>query len=476
LSVKYKLFFTLLLATGLVVVGMYVFMQWSFERGFVRLVEARQQEAIDALASRLAESYAEDGGWGRLGADKRLWVRLLLEARGHRPGRRMPWLRGAFRDPSNTWPPPMPRRGPERPFKPLELRLMLLDADRTVIYGRPAQVERLSLNPIRHEGRVVGYLGVVPGPPIDQLWDIRFVEQQTESFVVIALAMVLFSALLALPIAHGLVRPLRAFTEASRSLAEGDFETRIPARSNDELGRLARDFNELARALERNEGLRRQWVADISHELRTPLSVLRGELEALQDGVRPVDGSAIDSLYADTLRLQRLVDDLYELSMSDLGALEYRKVPLDPVAILDADLQALAPELDARGIVLQRDSRLAGPVEIPGDPDRLSQLFRNLLQNTLRYTDPGGRLEVRVGREGHDLTLDLMDSAPGVAPEDLSRLFDRLYRAETSRSRAHGGAGLGLAICRTIVEAHGGRISAQASPLGGLWVRVTLPV
>jgi len=356
----------------------------------------------------------------------------------------------------------------------LARRLRLLDADQRLIFGKSGEVGRLELFPIERDGETVGYLGLLPGAALHDVGEVRFFEQQNQAFLVIALVTVLLSALLAFPMARRLVTPLRDFTSGARALAAGRYSTRIRLDARDELGDLARDFNELALALERTERQRRQWVADISHELRTPLSVLRGELEALQDGVRPLSAASVDSLHADVLRLAHLVEDLYELSMSDVGALRYRKVPTEPLEVLEEDLDGMAGEFGRRRIAVELQDRLRGRAVIHADPDRLSQLFRNLLKNTLRYTDPGGRLLIGVGREGGRLTIDFQDSAPGVSVADLGHLFERFYRVEASRSRTHGGAGLGLAICRNIVEAHEGAIVARASPLGGLWVRVEL--
>ncbi|MCI0653989.1 MAG: ATP-binding protein, partial [Methylococcaceae bacterium] len=377
---------------------------------------------------------------------------------------------------TNEWPPHLPKPDPARRYVPLSYRLMLLASDKSMIFGRKESVDRLSLNPIRVKGRTVGYVGVLPGPALNELGEIQFLERQGKSFVIIAVLMVLFSAGLALPLAHTLVRPLGRITAASKSLALGHYEVRVPVQSDDELGRLARDFNELARALGKTEQNRRQWVADISHELRTPLSVLRGELEALQDGVRPLERAAIDSLYADVMRLGRLVEDLYQLSMADLGALSYRKTAIDPVEILEDDLKALRNEFHRRDIKVTLTNRLDRIVALHADPDRLSQLFRNLLNNTLRYTDQGGKLKIRIDREGGNLVLEFQDSAPGVTEPELSRLFERFYRVEVSRSRNLGGAGLGLALCRSIVEAHNGRITARPSPFGGLGIRIDLPL
>lgn len=452
LTIRHKLFLTLLAAITLVVAVMYGFMHWSFQHGFVGFVESRQQARVERLSEQLAEIHAGEGGWDGLLQDRRRWRYLLAE------GREMPG-HGMGRGPGGG-----------------AAGLVLLDADKTVLFGRRAGTGTLNLSPIRVDGRIVGYLGRPPGKPLSELVDERFFEAQRRSFFWIALLVGALAVALSWPLANTLVRPLRRVTEAARSLAAGRFQARVPVRGNDELADLARDFNLLAQTLERTEAGRREWMADISHELRTPLSLLRAELEAMQDGVRPLGAAAIASLQADVARLSRLVEDLYQLSMADLGAMSYRKRPVDPVALLKDDAESLLGEFERKGLALTLRDSLAEAVTLHADPDRLSQLFRNLMQNSLRYTDAGGRLEIVVGLANGILTLDFDDTAPGVPETALARLFERFYRVEASRSRASGGAGLGLAICRSIVEAHDGRIEARPSPLGGVGIHIELPV
>lgn len=473
LSIRHKIFLVLLLAIGLVVASMVVFTEISLERLFVRFIDDRQQVRINGIAEHLENEYAQSGGWRRVDDDPLIWTRMLLadsqEATKHHPVRTAP-------DDSRAEQLLARIKLVEGGFLRADRRVMLLDADRSIIYGDADLTDLLTLRPLIVDQRTVGYLGILPGPSLSDMSAAHFLDQQTKAFALMALTVMLVSAALAYVFANRLLQPLRSITEGSRALAEGRYGTRVPTRGADELGRLAKDFNSLAEALQQNEGIRRQWVADISHEIRTPLAVLRGEIEALQDGVRPVDIHAINSLHGEILRLGRLVDDLYELSMSDLGALQYHKTSVDPLAILEDDLKTHAEEFRAADIEVTLDNRLTGPVSLNADPDRLEQLFYNLLSNTLRYTDAGGRLVIRASRDDDRLVLDFMDSAPGVPEEDLPRLFERLFRVELSRSRAYGGAGLGLAICRNIVHAHGGNISAQPSSLGGVWVRVTLPL
>ena len=232
----------------------------------------------------------------------------------------------------------------------------------------------------------------------------------------------------------------------------------------------------MALTLEKNEKARRQWVADISHELRTPLAVLRGEIEALLEGIRSTTPESIRSLHAEVLRLNRLVDDLYQLALSDLGTLTYHKENLDLAEILRDFIEPYGAEFARKSIRFSADIAQGFEITVFADSERLHQLFANLIDNSLKYTDTGGELIIRLTCSTGQATVDFEDSAPGVPEEELDRLFDRLYRVEASRSRSSGGAGLGLAICKNIVEAHEGTISAHPSPLGGVLIRVTMPV
>jgi two-component system sensor histidine kinase BaeS len=329
---------------------------------------------------------------------------------------------------------------------------------------------------VTHKGETVGYLGLLPPRHFLNPQQLQFLSRQKLSLVLAGTGMVLVAVIFSLPLANRLVRPIRAMAAATHHVASGKYAVRVPVSSSDELGQLARDFNAMAHTLEKNEKERRQWVADISHELRTPLAVLRGEVEALLDGIRPVTRDTIRSLHAEVLRLHRLVDDLYQLSISDLGALAYRKEDLDLGGVLRDSIDHYRAEFSRKGITLEVNLPEGLEMPIFGDPERLSQLFGNLLDNTLKYTDEGGILVIRLEYRRGQAMAEFEDSAPGVPEAELGRLFERLYRLEGPRGKASGGAGLGLAICRNIVEAHEGAISAHPSPLGGVLIRVTLPV
>lgn len=219
--------------------------------------------------------------------------------------------------------------------------------------------------------------------------------------------------------------------------------------------------------------MRRDFMADISHELRTPLAVLRGELEAIQDGVRKFTPETLASLQAEVGTLTKLVDDLHQLSMSDEGALAYQKAPVDLIPLLEVAGGAFRERFASRGLKLQFS--LPDSITVFGDRDRLMQLFNNLLENSLRYTDSGGSLKISAEQHDKTVRLTFADSAPGVSDDQLQKLFERFYRTEGSAT-APAWFGLGLAICLNIVEAHNGRIIAAHSPFGGLSITVELPL
>ncbi|WP_240905682.1 ATP-binding protein [Thiorhodococcus mannitoliphagus] len=486
MSIHSKLFLTILFACLVVLVGSHAVVQWSFQRGLVELADAREQDRINRIADRLVDIYRRQLSWEPLLESPSLWVSALVGRRepffeiGPEPGRldrRPPWMRHA-QPPAGVWPPHealdhLSNR--ERPA-PLELRLMLLDAHGKVLYGREPFIADARRIPLELEDETIGELALLPGSPIPESAELRFRATQGDRLWMIALATLLLSAALAYPLSVRFVRPVRSFQDTARRLATGDFSARVRTYGSDEIARLGGDINALAAALDKNERARRRWAADISHELRTPIALLRAEIEALQDGMRPFDRSALDTLHGDTLRLGRLVDDLYELSTSDLGALGYRMEETDVVDVLASDADAFRRSFSDADLTLALNIEPTEPVYVHADAQRLSQLFRNLMSNSQQYTDPGGGLSIALSRRDKEVLIDFQDTPPDVPTEALSKLFDRLYRVDASRSRHTGGSGLGLAIVKNIVDAHDGTISAHPSPTGGLWLRITLPV
>jgi two-component system sensor histidine kinase BaeS len=454
-----KLFLALLAVSVVVVLAMGVAARASFTRGFLGYINEQGIARIDAVVPALAAAYREHGDWEFLRSKPRNWFELMRPARD------------PAADKSAPRSPP-----PESDLTGIVLRVTLLDEQRRFVIGNRGEIgPQAAMRPIVVDDRTVGWLAIVPFQQVTSAADVRFQQQQLHSSWIIAALSVLLAAALAFWLSRWLLAPVKRIAAATHRLAAGDYSSRVEVSSGDEIGRLAEDFNQLALALGKNEQMRRAFMADVSHELRTPLAVLGGELEALEDGVRKLTPEALKSLQAEVKTLSKLVSDLYDLSLSDVGALAYRKADVDVADVLQLTLGAFRKRLAERHITL--DAVLPeAPVIVLADEGRLQQLFNNLIENSLRYTDAGGQLYVSCRENAGRVEIDFQDSKPGVEDALLPKLFERFYRVEGSRNRASGGAGLGLAICRNIVEAHEGRIEARHSPLGGLWIALSLPL
>jgi signal transduction histidine kinase len=276
-------------------------------------------------------------------------------------------------------------------------------------------------------------------------------------------------------LARGMTKPLRDMADAARKMEHGDYRQRVKTASRDEVGELADAFNRMSGELESVERLRRELVANVSHELKTPISALRAHIENLLDGIEAPDPQVLQVMLQQAERLSRLVDQLLDLSRLESGdvPLERQVLPLPPL------VSRVVSEIDVfragRGVRV----RNAIPEELPavwGDPERVHQVLFNLLDNAVRYTPEGGEVVVSASRHNGSCAVEVSDNGPGIPAEHLPRLFERFYRVDTARSRNEGGTGIGLAIARSVVEAHGGRIWAESDPGEGSVFTFELPV
>ena len=454
-NITAKLFLAIFATCILLLITMHWAVRLSFEHGFIDYIKRGNEQRLQLLSEALSEQYESHGSWRFLRGNDRFIFQILRTLEHDTPD-------------DGKGPPQMPPHGWRTQF-------WVVDQNARVLVGPRA--------PVPPDGTRRGIMvngmevGAVIASPVERLTrntDINFDRQQRRtSWLIVGLA-TLLAALATFPLARGLLAPVKRLGEGTHRLAAGEVTTRVAATGSDELGKLAQDFNQLASTLERNQQMRRDFMADISHELRTPLAVLRGELEAIQDGVRKFTPESVSSLQAEVGTLTKLVDDLHQLSMSDEGALAYQKAPVDIVSLLEMAGGAFRERFAGRGLALNLS--LPENATVFGDRDRLLQLFNNLLENSLRYTDAGGQLLIEARKTAQQVTLTFADSGPGVTDEQLEMLCERFYRAESSRNRASGGSGLGLAICVNIAAAHGGRLCAAHSPFGGVSITVELPL
>lgn len=493
-SIKIKLVLAFLFTTAVSLAAMAIFLLWSFDRGFLDYVNAQEQETLTPLRSALAGHYREHGSWGAFKKGDQLWAKMHQQYLRQtsrpaeyrdRPQQNTP--RGEGRPPprDERRPPPPERNGPKSERGPppqndqsLRARLTLFDVNKNVVVGRPfaSGMDDSYLMPIEDTGVEVGFLGLRPSSELQNLVDVGFIEQQSYRLGLISLGAIALCLLITIPVAGQLVRPIKALLSATRELTAGNHAVRTEVSSADELGQLTRDFNLLGETLASNERDRKQWVSDISHELRTPLAVIRGQTEAMLDGIREPSDKELRLLNTKVLHLGTLVDDLYELSLSDQGAMNYHKETVYVARSLQEAIDNFLPKTHAQNISLDFKKSNLNESKVFADKNRLQQLWSNLITNSLRYTDSPGKIEIEIAVIEKLVSITFNDSAPGVDDKNLPLLFKRLFRVENSRGRETGGAGLGLSICTNIVRAHGGEITARASELGGLSVEVTLPL
>ncbi len=272
------------------------------------------------------------------------------------------------------------------------------------------------------------------------------------------------AVVLAMVLARRLARPLEDVGMAARRIADGDYAARVPREGPEELVSLADSFNQMAASLEEQERMRRDFIANAAHELRTPLTNLQGYLEALRDDVIQADRATYDSLWEEADRLVRLARSLDDLAEGEAGAEPARSVELDLAPILEASVALVRPALEGRGIAVER--RWSSPLPARGDPDHLAQVLANLLQNAVRYTPDGGRVAVSGEARPGNVLVGVSNTGEPIPEVDLAHLFERFYRVEKSRDRARGGAGIGLAIVKQLIEASGGRVGVESSPAG----------
>lgn len=333
-------------------------------------------------------------------------------------------------------------------------------------------------------------------------------EQRAGTLIVSALLALALAVALALVLARVIARPIQTVAAAADRLAAGDLSARVPVAAGhaplrmpwrsaepprsaddrtagragaderprpqgDETARLAHSFNVMADSLERLERQRRDMVADVAHELRTPLTVLRGRLEALEDGVVPLDIAEVADMHAQVLILTRLVEDLRVLSLADAGKLMLHPQELDLAEVARSAAAGYRLRAADKGVALVNED--AEPLLVSADRDRVLQVLGNLLDNALRYTPGGGRVTMRAFEDGEHAVIEVADTGPGIPEGSEERIFERFHRTDESRARSAGGSGLGLAIVRAIVESHGGTVGAGRGAEGGAVLRVAFP-
>lgn len=473
MGIRLKLI-TLLLLFGFIVLGTLLWSnQLVLHKTILHYVDQRDHQRLERLQTNL-KIYLNDQSISAIKQlEKQTWSRLLRYSHRIDFSENPSFLEKVIKKRDS-------KRKRTFPADEFESRVSLMNNKGEVIYGNSLEPS-ITWLPIHVNNKVIALVGYHPLQEIIEQTDIEFSQNQFKLLSIGAVFITLLALLILWPLAQHLLSPIRQINQSMRQLTSGDFTHRLKVNRKDEFGELQSAVNQLAKTLQASQKSRNQWIADISHELRTPLTVLNGSIEAMRDGVRPINAENIETLHEEVDLLQRLIEDLYQLSLSDVGALQYTMQLLDISQLFLQTAAQFENKAKLKGLQFQL-AKIEKRAFISGDKARLQQMFINLMQNAVDYTDAhqadgsAGIIQFSLSKQTNTWLICIEDSAPAVSENDLLHLKERFYRAEASRNRRTGGTGLGLAMVTQVIDAHNGEFAIEHSELGGLKVCVELPI
>ena len=431
------------------------------KKNFDKYVEKVKLKEFSVMADNIAMFYEKHGG-----------LDLVVERRF--PLHRV--LKG-----TTDFRPPEPRPRPEfdrkkrPPKQPLDRVATVFSLNKEPIAGPPNKFDESHIFPVKVDGETVAYLGILKMRYLMRNeFTEGFIKGQANLIVATILIVLVFTILLTWLVTKKMLSPLKVLNLATKRVAERDFDVDIGVNSKDEFEDLANNFKNMVATLKDYEVKQSRWISDISHELRTPLSVIIGSLEAIQDGVRQPDKSTMNGIYQNGIRMKKLVNELHDITLAESGAMNMQKVKVDIVHELSVLVDFYSVRFAEFKTEIHFDSKQSS-IFVSADLTRINQVFINILENIVKYAEKPGEVFVTCKEVLGDIAINFEDTGPGVADEHLPHLFDRLYRVDPSRNRVTGGSGLGLSICRFIIENHDGEISAYRSEKGGLGIEIKLP-
>lgn len=458
--------------------------RWSFEQGFLDYINALEESRLQLLTTSMSREYRSAGdSWSKL--TELRFNTILWEQSPENLGKKFAFgrppppsftpPRQGFKPPRHGFkPPPFGKNQPPPRSSRMEPLTALFDTNGKLIAGDlPPQED---IKPIRvnvyADGKLVGELQSAPRRHFSSPQETAFSKQQWITSGLIGVVSLVLAAFVSWGLTRIFLAPIRRTILGISQLSSGDYSSRLNEQREDEFGQIMNDLDQLAFKLEENRTSRRRWLADISHELRTPVTVLTGEVEMLKDGIRPLNMDQVLSLDQEISRLRKLIDDLYELSISDIGGLRYSFFPINIRDDLDNAVNLIKNRAQDQGNAICVSGEINAMIN--ADSQRLDQLFTNLLENAIAYSDSPAKIEIVLSKSSQRVSIKIEDTPPGVDQNECDKLFDPLYRLDASRNSK--GAGLGLSICRNIVIAHRGTISASPSKLGGLCIEINFPL
>lgn len=487
LSVFQKLMVIILSSTLVLVIAMLLLARWSYEQGFFDYTNALEQTRLQRVQPDLIALYERhNSNLYQMPKDEVARVISRLPKRPKDAPRLMPpHPRPKSFPPDEHMPRPfpigahMPPPPPGGRMLPLDPKARpptaLFDLDGNFVAGSDLLISTtfsvLSID-VHYRGEVIAILSSIPVRHFDTTLETQVSQHQWERSLLFGALSIGAAVLLSFFVSLIIIRPIRRLMSAIGNISKGNYNVRLNATTKDELGALMRDVDYLAYTLHSTQWSRKQWLANISHDMRTPLTVLTGEIQSIKDGIRAFDLERLRSIEQEVNHLRKFTEDIYELSLSDIGGLRYEFRQVDLFDIVTEAVDAMKFRAEENGLTL---TLVGKPVLISGDRSRLLQLCKNLLNNSVDYTQAPGQIKVSVDWDYDKAVLSVSDSSPGVSEGNCKHLFDPLYREDSSRNQVKKGGGLGLAICKNIVNAHKGNITARPSQYDGLDVIVELP-
>ena len=469
MNISNKLFITLVGLTCFILATTFLLTRWSFEQGFKNFYLGIEKQRLEALSTEIAELYTSSGSnWDEV---RQRALNNVLS--GRRVGGPPPRPRPAERtdapssEPAKNRPRNLP--GHRRP-PPTSL---YNESGKLIAGSSDNQYYKAISIPIVIDETKIGELKSYPNPVISWELATAFSKQQLLTSLWITALGIILSSIVAIFLTKHLLKPILTIRQQLSLLTKGDYSSEVNVQRKDELGLLLSDIATLTHTLDLTRTANKRWIADISHELRTPLTILSGEIEALKAGFRPLNEEALCSIEQEVQRLSSIVNDLYQLSLADIGGLKYNFANEEINPTLAQAMACCEIAAEEKNIDIQFTN--PKPVIARIDAGRIEQLFLNLLNNAIAYTDSPGQVHVSLKKVGENAVIEFEDSAPGIESDNYEHIFEPLFREDKSRVRRGSGAGLGLSICKKIVEAHRGKICAQPSSLGGLKTTVILP-
>lgn len=499
MKIKYKFFILFIFNALLILFLMAVSLYFIHYKNHLENIDNMELDSLNSFVNALKNTYKDNNGWEKLKHNPQKWVEIVV-TNLEKDRRTRHNIKAPLNQTKNEkwaedqrlykqkfdesviqilgFDSEIPCKVKKLPIDPMQLglRLFLMDHNKKIVAGNTG-IHTGYLRKLILENKIIGYIGLAhPMQKIHHPLVIKYMATKIQLFYVIGVGILIISVMLSYYISRKILKPIDNLIKGTEDVKSLKLDSHIDVESRDELGILSENFNHMIETLNRYEKIRKKLMTDISHELKTPLANIRCTIEAMIDGIYNINKSTVSSVNSELVLLGKLIDDIHMLALADSNNLPVKKEWIYPIDTLAETLDLFQSEISKQQLTIQSNLDAMESATLYGDELYFVRLFSNLISNTLKYTDSGGVLKISTTCQNNALVICFDDSMPGVPDEALNRLFDRLFRVDKSRSRNLTSSGLGLSICKEIVNIHNGTIQANHSKLGGLQIVITLPI